>query len=208
MKPLAALLILSAAAYSQVATGAYRLAGGGYQLTTSAGIDHPAGGVFASDPGTARDTDGNTFLVGRDSSGAVWIRRFLAASNTFETSWVPMAGTVVGRISTDVSISGTAFVAARDAYNAYWLNSYTGSVTGWIPLFGVLATDPAIAATDTEVYTVGLDQYGGAYSNRYQIATSQRDWHALGGVFIGTPSAAVGADGALYIAARDSSGGI
>jgi hypothetical protein len=208
MKHVIGLLLIACLAEAQPATGAYKLSSGSYQLTTSSGAEYAAGGVFDSNPGTARDATGNTFVVGRDASNGVWIRKFLSASSTFESSWVYIGAIVKGTVNIDVAPSGTAFVAARDLFNSYWINSYAGVATGWVALYGILSTDPVVAATDGDVYTVGLDNYGVAYSNRYQIATSQADWLQLGGVFAGKPSASIGSDGALYLAARDTYGSV
>ena len=58
------------------ATAAFRASTGAIELTSE--LSTPlsnSGGAFASDPSVTQNVNGDTFVVARDASNAVWVKR-------------------------------------------------------------------------------------------------------------------------------------
>ncbi|MGI8991213.1 MAG: TIGR03790 family protein [Bryobacteraceae bacterium] len=182
---------------------------GGMRLATfGSTVIHDWGGIFASDPGMARNAAADTYAVERDNYNGIWLNVFPAGAQTW-AGWTFAGGILAGVPAVTIAPNGTAWFAAKDSYGAYYLNSYFGTFSGWIPLGGIFASDPAIAATpDGSVYLIARDSSGGMWSGRYIPGTGFQGWNFGGGITPGTPSAAAGADNAVYVSMRDPSAGI
>ncbi len=163
------------------------------------------GGVFASDPSAAKQTDGNLFVTARDGSNGIWATSYDVTNQAWGT-WKFGGGVTQGVPSIAVTPSGTAWIAARDNYNAYWLVSFNGTTYGtWTPLSGVFSTDPAITACgDGSLYLVGKDNYNALWSAHYIPGIGLQGFVLGGGVVQGKPSITCGNDNAVYIAVRDN----
>jgi hypothetical protein len=169
-----------------------------------------AGGAFASDPSAAQDASGNTFVLGRDNFGGLWLNVFNAGSQSW-TGWNQAGGVFQGVPSITVSSGETAYITGRDTTNGYWVNSYTVGTgfSGWLHLGGVFSTDPVMASvSDGSFYIVGKDNGNAIWSGRYIPGTGFQGWFQAGGVVKGKPSVTGGSDGAAYIAVRDIFDGI
>ncbi len=107
-----------------------------------------------------------------------------------------------------IAVAGTTgWIASRDAYNSYWLLSYTpGAGFGaWTHLNGVFATDPVITACgDGSLYLIGKDNYSALWSGHYIPGTGFQGFVLGGGVVQGKPSVSCGSDNGAYIAVRDN----
>jgi hypothetical protein len=169
-----------------------------------------AGGAFAADPAVAQDASGNTFVLGRDNFGGLWLNVFNAGSQSW-TGWNQAGGVFQGVPSIAVSSGETAYLSARDNSNGYWINSYTlgTGFGGWVNLGGTFTTDPVMASvSDASFYVVGKDSSNAIWSGRYIPGTGFQGWFQAGGVVKGKPSVTGGSDGAAYIAVRDIFDGI
>ncbi len=166
-----------------------------------------SGGVFQSPPASAQNQTGDVFVVACDAQGGVWVN-VLSATNQTWRGWSFAGGVVQGTPSIAVAqFSGVSYFAARDNYNAYWMNSFsTSSGFGtWTPLGGVFATDPVMtSAPDGSIYMVGRDTFNSMWSGHYIPGTGFQGWSHGGAVAQGKPSVTAGADNAAYIAIRDS----
>jgi hypothetical protein len=120
-------------------------------------------------------------------------------------SW-SFAGGVVQGVPTIAATDGTAYFAARDNFNAYWINSYTPptNIGTWTNLGGVFATDPVMAAAPGgTIYFVGKDNFDALWVGRFLPPSTFLGWTLIGGVVQGQPSVTAGADSAAYIGVRD-----
>jgi hypothetical protein len=166
-------------------------------------------GAIASNPGSAMDSYGRTVAAARDQYNGVWVNWI---QNGYWAGWQFGGGAVQGDPSVAAAPDHTFWIAARDAYNAYWLLSIAwngraieGTFGTWVPLHGVFATDPAIAACpDGSIYVVGKDNYNALWSGRYIPGTGFQGFQLGGGVVKGAPSVTCGTDNAIYVSARDN----
>lgn len=166
-----------------------------------------SGGYTASDPAVAEDANGNVFTAVLDANGAAWVKIFYASSHTWSPHWIPLGGHFQGTPALAVATDGTAYVAARDTWNLYWMISYStvGGPGAWIPVWGSLSTDPAVAAApDGSIYVVGVDFYGLLWSRQYIPGQGLQAWTCGGSQVHGKPAVTVGADNVVYVAFRDS----
>jgi hypothetical protein len=170
-----------------------------------------AGGVFQSNPSSAQSQTGDTFVVSRDPQGGLWVNVFGATSQTW-LGWTGAGGIVQGTPSIAVSqTTGIAYFAARDDFNAYWLNTFSTSsgIGSWTLLGGVFATDPVMAgAPDGSIYIIGRDNSNAIWSGHYVPSSGFQGWSSGGAVAQGKPSVTVGSDNAAYIAIRDNANAI
>ena len=165
-----------------------------------------SGGVFASDPSTAQDLNGNTFVTARDNFNSIWANVYNPNTSSW-SGWRFGGGIIQGGPSIAVDTSGTAWIASRDNYNSYWLVSYTssGSFGSWTPLLGIFSTDPVVAACgDGSIYLIGKDNFNSLWSGRYISGTGFQGWQFGGGIIKGKPAATCGGDNAVYVAAEDN----
>lgn len=173
-----------------------------------------AGGVFAGTPAAAQNAVGDTFAVALDTyGGALYIRKFSAASNSWNANWVVANGIFQGSPSAAVDPNGTLWFAARDNYNAYYLNSYTEGVGlgGWINLGGIFTSDPVISVSlDGIVNIVGKDSWNAIYLVNYHPREGAAFWTFLGATAKADcrPSILAGTGYELYVAIRDQGDGI
>jgi len=189
-------------------TGVFRDVGGAVWLTSELStLLSTSGGAFASDPSAAQNEKGDTFVVARDSSNAVWLNVFDSKTRTWD-GWMPAGAAVVG-VPAVAAIGNVAYIVARDAFNAYWTNSFTRGVgfSGWVSRGGVFSTDPVIGKSPLaccNLYIVGKDNFSAIWSANWVFPTFGV-WQLQGAVVNGKPSVTGGADGAAYIVIRDPS---
>jgi hypothetical protein len=165
-----------------------------------------SGGVFSSDPSSAQDTAGNTFVTARDGFNAIWANVYNATSNSWN-GWTFGGGVIQGMPAIAVDTSGKGWIASRDSYGAYWLVSFTrGAGFGaWMPLGGAFAADPSIASCpDGSFYLIGKDNYSAIWSAHYIAGSGLQSFQLGGGVVQGKPAVSCGSDSAAYIVARDN----
>ena len=163
------------------------------------------GGVFAGDPSSSQNANGDTFVVARDNSNALWAGVFNANTLSWG-SWTYGAGITKGVPALAVAASGTAYIAARDNWNSYWLTSYTqgGGFGSWTYLAGIFSTDPVMAACgDGSMYIVGRDNWRSLWSGRYVPGSGFQGWQYGGGIIQGNPAVTCGTDNTVYVAVRD-----
>lgn len=165
-----------------------------------------SGGLFASDPSAAEDTNGNVFVTARDNYNSVWANVY--NRNTFSWSgWRFGAGIIQGVPGIAVSTAGTSYIASRDTYNSYWLLPYSAT-TGfgsWQALYGIFSTDPVVASCgDGSIYLIGKDTYNSLWSGHYIPGSGFQGWIFGGGIIHGKPAATCGSDNAVYIVAEDN----
>ena len=190
----------------RVPTAAFRDPSGGIRLILEDDtIIHNGGGLFASDPESSQDLDGDTFVVARDTYNSVWAITFFADTKSW-SGWGFGGGLIQGIPAVAVATDGTAYIAVRDTWNSYWLTSYTmGSGFGsWTYLAGIFSTDPVMAASpDGSVYIVGKDDWNALWAGHYIPGSGFQGWQYGGGIVKGKPSVACGTDSVAYIAIRD-----
>ena len=165
-----------------------------------------AAGVFASDPGAAEDSGGNTFVTARDTSNSIWANVWSNSSSTW-SGWQSGGGITQGVPSIAVDTSGKAWIASRDAYDSYWLVSFTpaSGYGAWTPLLGVFATDPSVVSCgDGSLYVIGKDNYNSLWSGHYIPGSGFQHWAFGGGIIHGKPAATCGGDNAVYVVAEDN----
>lgn len=187
-------------------TAVFQDTNGSIRLTRQGSASlYNGGGVFASDPGAAQNSSGDTFVVARDNYNALWAAVF-NANKLGWGSWTYGAGITKGVPAIAVATSGTAYIAARDNWNSYWLTSYTqgGGFGSWTFLAGIFSTDPVTAAcSDGSIYVVGKDNWGSLWSGRYVPGSGFQGWLFGGGIIQGNPSVTCGTDNTVYVAVRD-----
>ena len=163
------------------------------------------GGVFGSDPASAEDSQGNTFVAARDTFGSLWASVFNASTQTW-SAWHFAGGLIQGTPAVAVA-NGTAYIAVRDQWNSYWILSYSaaGTFGTWTPLQGIFSTDPVIAAVpDGSLYLIGKDTWNSLWSGQFIPASGFQGWQFGGGIVQGKPSVTGGGDGYAYVAIRDN----
>jgi hypothetical protein len=194
---------------SNAPVGVFRDATGAIELTSelTSSLSN-SGGDFAGDPAVAQNANGDTFVVARDSSNALWVNVYDARTRLWD-GWASAGGAVQG-IPAVAAIGNTAFIVARDPSNAYWSGLFTRGVGfgGWVNRGGAFATDPAIGASPLGIlYVVGKDNF-----NAIWVATSLFPtfgaWQLEGAVASGKPSVTENEDGVGFIAIRDPSNAV
>lgn len=167
-----------------------------------------SGGAFASDPSSAQDGAGFTYVTARDTYNAIWANVYVSANGGGWTGWRFGGAVIQGIPSIAVDPTATAWIASRDNYNSYWLINFTPRQAGfgsWTHLAGVFATDPVVTAcSDGSLYVVGKDNYNALWSGHYLPGTGFQGFVLGGGVVQGKPSVSCGTDNAAYIVARDN----
>lgn len=187
-------------------TAVFRDAIGSIRLSTygSSTLSN-SGGIFASDPSAAQDSNGNTFVAARDTYNALWVNVYHPSSSTW-SGWQFGGGVIQGVPAITVDSAGTAWIGMRDTFNSYWLLSYTqaSGFGSWIYLAGIFSTDPVVAASRYgTIHIVGKDTWNSLWSGWYYPG-SQFLWRYGGGIVRGKPSLAMGTDGYEYIGVRDT----
>ncbi|MBL8291992.1 MAG: hypothetical protein JNN08_09150 [Bryobacterales bacterium] len=123
-----------------------------------------AGGHFSGKPGAAQDGDGNTWIVGRDTSNGLWITRFSGSTKLFD-NWIFLGGQAKGDPSVAVAPSGVVSYAVRDHWNGCWLGTFRPGIgSDWRNLGGIFATDPQITSAPPEVWVAGKDNWNGVWT--------------------------------------------
>src|SRR5262249_15750597 len=157
------------------AMAAFRDSSGAVELTSELStLVANSGGVFASDPAAAQNANGDTFVVARDSSNAVWINVYDARTRTWD-GWTSAGATVKG-VAGVGGVGNTGYFTARDPSNAYWWNSYTrgSGFSGWSNLGGAFATDPLIGISSLVTpyfYVVGKDNFNAVWTQFFGISS-------------------------------------
>jgi hypothetical protein len=167
-----------------------------------------AGGNLTSDIAVAQSASGDAFLVGRNDTTRVYMNIFKYDTQSW-AGWVLAGDQKYGSPAVAAGANGEAFVAARDASNAYWITRYTpgAGFGGWVFLGGNFATDPVLArAPDGSIYVLGRDASGVVRSGRYLPASGFLGWFQANTSTLATgkPALTVGSDGAAYVAIRAS----
>ncbi len=190
-----------------VPTAVFRSGIGNTILTTygSPGLAN-ALGTIASAPSLSQNPAGDTFVVGRTSSGRVWMNRFVVGTQAW-AGWEMASGFMTGDPAIAADPGGGAYVVARDASLSYWITRWTpGAGFGaWTALGGNFATDPAIACgADGAVHIVGRDSTGVVAGGRFGPGGGFAGWvpASSGPPAAGKPAITIGSDGAAYVAAR------
>src|SRR5262249_7203573 len=164
---------------------------------------------FTSDPAAAQNVNGDTFVVARDASNAMWINIYDGRTRTWD-GWT-FAGATIQGVPAVAAIGNTAYIVVRDAFTAYWTNSFTrgAGVSGLVNRGGAFATDPAIANSPLapSLYVVGKDNFNAIWTANWLLPNFGA-WQLQGAVVSGKPSVTGGSDGAAYIAIRDPSNSV
>ncbi|MCC6589604.1 MAG: Ig-like domain-containing protein [Bryobacterales bacterium] len=165
------------------------------------------GGILSGAVSAATNSNGDTYIVGRDPGGSLWMRSFL--SNRSWGPWLSAGGWVQGTPAIALNSNGTPMIVAQDNWGAYWARTYSGFLgfSSWIYIGGIFASDPSITAIGQTYYITGRDKYNTVWMASYTIgATPALSWQFVGGVVAGKPSIGAGPSGPI-IAARDTYGG-
>jgi hypothetical protein len=167
-------------------------------------------GYITSAPGISQNSTGDTFVVGRNDTTCVYMNIFRGDTQTWQGGWIRAGCSMYGDPAVAAAPSGEAFVVARDASYAYWINRYTpgAGFGGWIPLGGSFASEPVMArAPDGAIYVLGRDASGAVSSGRYLTSSGFLGWYQAptSTLAAGKPALTVGSDGAVYVAIRASS---
>src|SRR5207249_4888546 len=142
-----------------------------------------AGGVFASDPSSAQNPSGNTFVVARDNSNTVWSNIFNVGSQTW-AGWQSAGGSIQGVPTMAVDVSGTGWIAARDNFTSSWIARVSGnSWTGWFNGGAAASIDPRIAALGGSLGIVILDAGGAVWRASFTEGAGNgwQSWTGIGG---------------------------
>jgi hypothetical protein len=119
------------------------------------------------------------YIVGKDSSNAIWLGTLV--SNSF-SGWHSLGGTATGKpavIAPPTSGVTEAYVVIRDSSGATWAGAEVGtSFSGWVPAGGVIATDPQVGTAGGTVYSVGLNSFGAVWYNYFSAGDSSPFWHS------------------------------
>lgn len=198
-------------------TATYRSISGSLRINPQGTfLTYDAGGVFAGTPASAQSATGDTYAVALDTfGGALYIRKFVATTNSWNANWVVASGIFQGSPAAAVDPNGTLWFAARDLYNGYYLNSYTEGVGlgGWIQLGGIFSSDPVLSISrDGVVNIAGKDMWNSIYVITYHPHEEAPFWKFT---FLGAtaradcrPSILAGSGYEVYIAILDHGGGI
>jgi hypothetical protein len=110
-------------------------------------------------------------------------------------------------------LAGNTFVAARDNFNALYVNVFTAQTqtwAGWVFAGGAVQGVPSIAVTPTgTAYFVARDAYNSYWINSYTPGTGFGGYQNLGGIFSTDPVIAVGSSCpggvcTLYLVGKDN----
>ncbi len=116
-------------------------------------------------------------------------------------------GVLASSPGSTTDINNKTVVAARDAYNGIWINTFDPSTqlwSGWHFGGGVVAGDPSVAATpDGTAWIAARDQYNSYWLVSYTTG-GFGSWTALHGVFGTDPAVAACPDGSIYIVGKDN----
>ncbi len=190
-------------------TGVFRDASGGMWFSSPLSSQLTSlGGVFASDPASAQNARGDTYVVARDNFGAIWLNVY----DTYTHQWDgwQFAGGIFQGVPSIAVIADTAYVVARDQYDSYWTTTFMrgAGFDAWTNRGGVFAVDPvsAAAAGSNTVYIVGKDDSNAIWTAVWNGGFS--GWQFQGAVVAGNPAVSAGSDDAAYIAVRDTFHGV
>jgi len=166
-------------------------------------------GVLVSELGASQNAQGDTFVVGRNSSNQVWMNCFRNDTQTWR-GWVLAGGVTAGNPAIAASEAGEAFVVARNASFEYWLNYYRPSTgfQGWIFLGRGFTTDPVVACANGKAYVAGIAASGAVWLGRYTPGSGFEGWVSGGGASSGKPALTVGSDGGIYVAVKGTDGAL
>lgn len=160
-------------------------------LLEFSGAIFDAGGIFVGKPGAAQDTNGDTWIVGRDTSDGLYITRFRAATKLFD-DWIFLGGKAKGDPSVSVTPAGNVFYTIRDASDSCWMGVFRPGIgNSWHHLGGIVATDPQITAVGDQMWVAAKDTWGGTWTVTVPEAfgaTTALPWTFRGGIIQGQPS--------------------
>jgi hypothetical protein len=137
----------------------------------------------------------------------VWINVYDHQTRLWD-GWTSAGGSVQS-VPAVAAGGETAFIVARDHFNAYWSTSFTRGMgfTGWVNRGGAFATDPVVAIAGGAIaFIAGKDNFNAIWTAVDFISFGA--WQLQGAVVSGKPSVTVGADSAAYIAIRDPSNAV
>ncbi|MCC6590126.1 MAG: choice-of-anchor D domain-containing protein [Bryobacterales bacterium] len=162
------------------------------------------GGVFDSEPASAQDQQGNTYLIAYDRWGGTYGTIFDAGTNT-QGNWYYGGGVFIGSPALTVATNGIAYAVGRDQWNGYWIATFTrAGFSPWQYIGGIFITDPSVSASpDGCIYIVGKDRWNGLYTGYLEPGVGWHDWSYVGAIVKGKPSITVGTDTVAYITMRD-----
>ncbi|HSW50316.1 MAG TPA: SBBP repeat-containing protein, partial [Bryobacteraceae bacterium] len=82
-------------------------------------------GHITSAPGVSQSISGDTFAVGRNNTGCVYMNVFKGDTRTWAGGWMLVGCSKDGDPAVAAALNGEAYVVARDASYGYYLNRYT-----------------------------------------------------------------------------------
>jgi hypothetical protein len=174
-----------------IATGVFRDTASQIRLLEHGNPElYSAGGVFAGKPGAAQDTEGNTWIVARDTAKGLWLTRFDATAKKFDNWWF-LGGITASDPSVAVSDDGEVYYAVRDEWNNCWLGTFRRGVGNtWQYLGGVFSADPQIKWNSfRSVLIAGRDNWGGVWVRAVPTSPNRTSddpvWRYVGGIIEG-----------------------
>jgi len=151
--------------------------------------------------------DGSIYLVGKDSSNAIWSGRYMPGTG-FQ-GWQSGGAAIKGKPSVSVGMDGAGYVAGRDSSNSIWLGRVQGNTwTGWSFGGGVSNSDPLNARIGNRSYVVFLDSGSSAWFRPVLEGTTgwEGSWTSEGGSLQSVAPAGSGAN--VYFVGRDASNNV
>lgn len=162
-------------------------------------------GNLATDPQLAACPNGDVYVTGKDSSGAVWTRRFSANLAAWQP-WRSNGGIIAGVPAIGCGADNAAYIAARDSANNMWLARVEQETTNeWHYGAGIFQGDLQIAVSGNLVHVMGLSSSVPWYRT-WQAGAGWLGWTSPGGVLAHLAPAIYGTH--LFLAGQDVAGNL
>lgn len=169
-----------------------------------------AGGVFTGKPGVAQDSDGNTWIVSRDTHKGLYATRFDATTKKFD-AWTFLGGAAQGDASVTIGADdGAMHYTIRDDWNACWVGTFRRGIGNtWQGMGGIFSSDPQVNWNPQgRLVLAGRDTWGGVWTSAiYTGAWVVLPWTHRGGWVQGPMSLSAVAPYTV-LAARDPWNGL
>jgi hypothetical protein len=162
-------------------------------------------GNLATDPQLAACPNGDVYVTGKDSSGALWTRRFSANLAAWQ-SWRSNGGIIAGVPAIACGVDNAAYIAARDSANNMWLARVEQEAANeWHYGAGIFQDDLHIAVSGNLIHVVGLSSSVPWYRT-WQVGAGWLGWTSPGGVLAHLALAIYGTH--LFLAGQDVAGNL
>jgi len=177
------------------------------------------GGILASNPVVAQNSDGRLEVFVRGKDSALWHISetalsfrdggLLTPSAATWNAWGSLGGILTSDVAVAANADGRLEVFARGIGNALWHNSQLAAGgpawSGWSSLGGIVTSNPAFVQNPDgrlEIFVQGGDFALWHMSETAPSAVTWNPWSSLGGALTSDVAVAANADGRPEVLAR------